>query len=718
MVVSVRSCCVVLVLSLLIAPLARADTNAPMASDWVGRIRDEHPRMFFTDETFEQVKAYALGGERAYYDKIRRTVEGLPVEPSRDRCIRSTNTFFGPYALMAAFVWRMEGDTDARDTAINHLLAAVDYYNECSSQRKAVNWYSASRVQALAAYDWLYDQLTPAQRRRVAEGFFRHYRDCLAGKRFERQNRSGITTGFYGPTNMAWYIGLAFHGDGIDDAQAARLLRKGYQQHVDLLTYRRKASGDDGGMGSVAAGYAFGMYPWAEFNFMHTYNSATDLKVEASFDHLSLLPNWVAWNRLPGHQRFGLGDSSPAGGFSDGFLEMHMLQVAHFYADRYPRRARQALWVRDELLSKAEHDTYWWPLAPLLVHRSDEVRETESIGDDLPLARNFEAMGVIFMRSDHSDDATCAAFIAGGEINQHRHYDQGHFAIYRGAHLTGNSGHYGPRERNDHLTEYFYRSVAANCLLIHAPADADRPAKVWGGPAKTLDGGQCAFGGKQIAFETHDAFTYAATDMTDCYASAKCRQAIRQVVFVHPDTFVVCDRVVTTDPDYRKVWLLHSIDEPALDGRRFRVEAGPSALVGTVVFPERAELRTVGGPGREFWSAGRNWPQDGEPRKAAGAWRVETSPAEPSIADVLLHVIRVGDRDAALDAEIRPIRTSGRAGVRFAGADGADVRLVFNTRGPVGGRILIDGDERISRPLTAGVHPQAGLAVTADDNGE
>ncbi len=708
----------ILLLSLLIAAPALADVNAPMAADWSERIRGEHPRMYFTTETFEQVKAYALGPERDYYDKIRRTVAGLPAEPSREHCVSRTNTFFGPNAAMAAFVWRMEGDTDARDKAIRYLLAAVDYYNECSSNRKAVNWYSASRVQALTAYDWLYDQLTPAQRRRVGEGFFRHYRDCLAGPPFERQNRSGITTGFYGPTNMAWYLGLAFHGDGIDDVQAARLLKQGYQQHVDLLTYRRKASGDDGGMGSVAAGYAFGMYPWAEFNFMHTYNSATGLKSEASFDHLSLLPNWVMWNRLPGHQRFGLGDSSPAGGFSDGFLEMHMLQVAHFYADRYGRRAAQALWVRDHLLANTDHDNYWWPLAPLLVHRRTAVAEAkvDASVENLPRARNFEAMGVIFMRSDPTDDATCALFVAGGEINQHRHYDQGHFAIYRrGAHLTGNSGHYGPRTRNTHLTEYFYRSVAANCLLIHAPADADEPAKVWGGPARTLDGGQCAFDGRQIAFETHDAYTYAATDITGCYASAKCRQAIRQFVFVHPDTFVVFDRVVATQPEYRKAWLLHSIDEPTLDGRRFRIEAGSSALVGTVVFPERADLSLVGGEGREFWSAGRNWPQEGEPRKAAGSWRIESSPAEPSAADALLHVLRVGDRDGAIELDVEPIDLPGRAGVRIARGDGTDVSIVFNARGPVGGRILIDGDERIARPLTVSVHPQAGLAATEDD---
>jgi len=588
----------------------------------------------------------------------------------------------------------------------------VDFYNRCSSARKTVNWYSASRVQAMTAYDWIHDQLTPAERKRVGEGFFRHYRDCLAGRRFERQNRSDYKSGFYGPTNMAWYIGLAFYGDGVDDGRAAELLRRGYDQHIRLLEFRRRSAGDDGGMGTLAAGYAFGMYPWAEFNFMHTYNSATGLQIERSYDHMSLLPNWVVWNCLPGRMRFGMGDSSPAGRFSDGFLEMHMLQIAHFYAERHPDRARLAMWVRNELLRDRTHDAYWWPLAPLLVTRCGQLPPPAGPDASWPLDRNFEAMGIIFMKGGRAGDDVQAMFCAGGKVHQHGHYDEGHFAIFRKEHLTGNSGHYGGRARNEHLAEYFYRSVAANCVLIHAPAAADRPAVVWGGAAATLDGGQYKHGGRQIAFETNNRYGYAATDMTDCYFPAKCKQAIRQFVLVRPDTFVVFDRVIAANAAFRKVWLMHSVDRPTIgrDGRSFRIEAGPSVLQATVLAPDDARVVTVGGPGKEFLSAGRNRPQTGRPRKAAGAWRVEVSPSRPREIDRFLHVIRVGDKSHPPVGRVERIRLPGRIGARITAGDGASATVLFNASGPVGGNVSITGPDSLTRPLTTAVQPQAGTA--------
>ena len=683
----------------------------PLPRDWQGRVRKEHPRMFFNARTWPQVKAYTLEHEKGYYDSIKRIVAGLPAKADRKRFETGANKKYGPYAQMAAFVWRMEGDRSALEKARNYLLEGVRFYNRCSSARRTVNWYSASRVCAMTAYDWIYDQLTPAERKEIGLGFFKHYKDCLAGGSFPGQNRSNHTSGFYGPTNMAWYVGLTFYADGIDDRQAERLLKQGYAEHIKLLDYRKLAAGDDGGMGSLAVGYAFGMYPWAEYNFMHTYNSSTGLAIEKHYDHLSLFANWVLWNRLPGHMRYGLADSAPAGKFGEGFLEMHMLQAAHFYARRYPDRARLAMWVRNELLTDQKHDNYWWPLAPLLVTRCGELPKPKGPDATWPLARNFQRMGVVFMRSGLDDEATSAAFIAGGKIKSHRHYDQGHFVIYRKGHLAIDSGDYGPRERNDHLTEYLYRTVAHNSLLIRAPSQADRPPKVWGGPAKTFDGGQYEQAGQQVAFETSAAYSYAATDMTACYAPAKCKQAVRQFVFVHPDTFVIFDRVTAAKADYRKSWLLHSVNEPRLDarGKTFRVEYGDSALVGHVLSPSEARIVTVGGPGKEFFSAGSNHPQQGKHKELSGAWRVEVSPGGKRKSDFFLHVLRVGDKPLKTDAEVHLVKERDKLGATFKTSAGQTVTVTFNTARSVGGHIRI-GDG-IDRPLTTTVQPQVGIAA-------
>jgi heparin/heparan-sulfate lyase len=587
----------------------------------------------------------------------------------------------------------------------------VKFYLRQSGAGKPVNWYSADRVCALAAYDWLFDQLSPEERRLIALGFFQHYKEDLAGKG-SAFNHGDFKTGFYGSANLAWYIGLAFHKDGIDDAQAADLLKKGFDEHLQLLRYRAAASGDDGGAGSLAISYAFGMYPFAEFNFFHTFDSATGLAIEKEFPHPSLLANWVYWNRLPGDMHYGLADAAPAGKESDGSLEMAMLEIAHFWGRKFPDRAGLAIWIREKVLKSRQHDDYWWPAAPLLVTRCGELPAPADPQPSLPQARNFQDMGVIFMRSGSAAGDTYAAFVAGGNVNQHRHYDQGHFTIFRGGFLAIDSGDYGPRERNDHLCEYLYRTVAHNSVLIHAPAAADTPAKVWGGPAKTLDGGQYEFAGKQLAFETNASFTYAATDATKCYAPAKCKEAIRQFVFLYPDTFVIFDHVTAAKPEYGKSWLLHTVGEPAVaaDGRSFRVEQGDGALVCSTVMPQDAVLEKIGGPGKESWSAGGNHPQDGKAKELAGAWRVEVSPKGQRAEDFFLHVIRVGDKSLKDAGVIEDVKTLalGLYGVRIKTA-GGEASVTFNVSGPAGGHIVLKGAQKIDRDLTREIQPQAGL---------
>ena len=66
------------------------------------------------------------------------------------------------------------------------------------------------------------------------------------------------------------------------------------------------------------------------------------------------------------------------------------------------------------------------------------------------------------------------------------------------------------------------------------------------------------------------------------------------------------------------------------DGKTFRVEQGASALEGVVLWPKDAQVTKIGGPGKEFWSAGKNHPQTGrfeKIRELGGSWRVETRPS-------------------------------------------------------------------------------------------
>jgi heparin/heparan-sulfate lyase len=165
---------------------------------------------------------------------------------------------------------------------------------------------------------------------------------------------------------------------------------------------------------------------------------------------------------------------------------------------------------------------------------------------------------------------------------------------------------------------------------------------------------------------------------------------------------IVFDRVRTTDPQYRKVWLLHGVNEPVVESNQqgkdvghggksyvnastFTYEDGQGRLRVHSLLPREREVITRGGsnwefwtPGDEFggnWGSGKNWPLDpsqGGPlttdpylRKmwktfwgddfekllpsntravVPAAWRVEVSPAKPAKEDLFLHVLEIGDK--------------------------------------------------------------------------
>jgi hypothetical protein len=143
------------------------------------------------------------------------------------------------------------------------------------------------------------------------------------------------------------------------------------------------------------------------------------------------------------------------------------------------------------------------------------------------------------------------------------------------------------------------------------------------------------------------------------------------------DVVIVRDVVHASHAEFRKRWLLHTQQEPMVIGDRFTVRTPPDparrvrggSLHGQVLLPVQSELKTVGGPGFEFWVDGKNYDENGTLAAAiarkgqpteAGAWRIELSPSVPEREDEFLVVLipRLAGDDAI--PEIRRL-TDGRA---------------------------------------------------------
>ncbi len=344
--------------------------------------------------------------------------------------------------------------------------------------------------------------------------------------------------------------------------------------------------------------------------------------------------------------------------------------------------------------------------------------------EGLPLARHFENMGQVFFRSGSGERDTYATLVVGGALGEHKQYDHLHFGIYHRGFLALDTG--TRPEPGMHLYNYYCRTIAHNSLLIELPGE--RMPSYWGkaegspAPGEQAspppnDGGQreglCS---RPAAFESREHYAYVAGDAGSCYHPDKCRLALRQFVFLPPHHFVVFDRVSSVSAEQRKTWLLHTATEPVFDGRTFHADEGEGRLFCRTLLPEDALLEKVGGPGRQFWNGGRNWPLPAEFRapdttRLLGQWRVEVRPGSAREQELFLHLLQVGDQGLAEMVESRTVRQDGLAGVRFS-YQGKDYELLFAVRGAPSGHLTIREGNRlvVNAELATEVQPQSGFS--------
>jgi heparin/heparan-sulfate lyase len=693
--------------------LAVTIVTAAAAQDWKSRIRDDHPRLFFNEGSWPAVKARAVGEESATFKDMRSRVDELVAT-------QIDIDDYGTQAAESAFVFLVTGNRDYLRLTKKLLATSIGHYHKCYADQKSVNWYSFSRINAWAAYDWIFDYLSEDERKEMGQAFLRaveQVQPTRERKSFPRENWLGPISGFYGTPGLLWYAGLATYGEGINDELAESFLTKGYSLYIRLLEHRSFAASDDGGSASGALNYALAAYPWAEFNFFHTFKSATGVDIAADWPYVAYLPAYIFWNWLPGGREFGYGDAyHTTNQIRVRSLNLHLSQIVQFYAESLPECGEFAKWFLDQV-PREEHSSF--PFSRFLLTAMPDVKAAENPAARMPMARHFERMGQTFMRSGSGPDDTYALFTAGGVLEMHKQYDHNNFVIYKKGFLALDTG--TRPQPGLHLSHYYCRTVAHNCVLIRMPNE--KMPRYWGERAPEEedlpfpnDGGQReVLGSRVVAFETHPDYSYVAGDATDTYSKEKCRLALRQFLFLPPDFFVIFDRVVSTQADYPKTWLLHSASEPRLRGDEFRCEYEGGRLYGRTLLPEEPRLKKIGGPGKQFWSDGRNWPlpkgyQTPDELPLLGQWRVEVSPGEKSKTDFFLHLIQVGEKGASNTVRSERISEQRQVGLHFESGSNR-WRILFGTAGTPSGNVTrwIDGKEVFSRDLTNTVMPQTGL---------
>lgn len=270
------------------------------------------------------------------------------------------------------------------------------------------------------------------------------------------------------------------------------------------------------------------------------------------------------------------------------------------------------------------------PVDPVLtiLLRPDRVPDGDRA--DLPLSRYFpEPLGAIVARTGWnigpaSRDVTAYLKIGTHHFDNHQHADSGQFQLfYRGA-LALDSGIYQSNDTSyaqPHHINYARRTIAHNTLLIEDP---DETFTFVGKPIAN-DGGQRAMEPAEIVEDfwrqptrtgrvlahfvgpdpRRPEVSLIKGDLTPAYASSKARRVTRTMVFLPlddaraPAALIVLDRVASVKPEQRKVALLHSMDEPPIEGNVTTVtRSGPQVEVRrvdpkNVVQPDPADATLV-----------------------------------------------------------------------------------------------------------------------------
>ena len=684
--------------------------------DAVALVRKDHPRLFINASDIPTLKANAMGRDNGVYKDMKKRVDNLMAagisfpDPLAASGEYNKNHEVGFRAAEAAAIWLISEDRTYLEHAKTILNELLDYYELRVANNLNIAWYVFSQISSLCAYDWIYNDLTAQERQEIGSRLYAvmheiawHGSGVRPGR--YRENASDYNTGCYGVSILPWYLSIAFYGDGFNDQRCVEMFRQNYEFHQKMIAHRTKMAGTNGGGASSCPTYSVGFYSSADFNFIHTYRTATGTDISESMLYVLKLMDYIDWIRLPDPDQkgsakdFGMGDSHHSNmrlSYQD--INYNICEIVNLYGNKHPEILPQAAQMMKQFSVRRYSD-----MVPFirLTHKvfADESLASASASDKKSIY--FDTMGQVYMRSGDGVNDTYALFVSGGLETNHKHYDNNNFIIYKNGYRALDSG--TRPEPGQHLSHYFARTVAHNCVTIRMPGETF--PKYWGNAAPDEevlpipnDGGQNQL--LASVLKTHvetDDYVYVASDATGAYNSEKASLVMREFVWCAPDIFIVFDRVNSTDASYPKTWLYHTAAEPQINGLEFSETSQGGKSICRTLFPKNAVYEKIGGPGKQFWSDGRNWPLPAEKGTNVpdedwpylGQWRMEVKPGTAAKNDVFMHMIQVGDEGLSALPQTTTFETDSEIGVQF-NYNGKPWRVAFDKTKTYGCNIKIN----------------------------
>jgi heparin/heparan-sulfate lyase len=634
------------------------------------KIRNTHPRIWVDAEKLLHLKEKCKG-------KTAQEIEALA----------------GPSTVGLALTYVITGDESFGRQAIHRALdkpvnpgSGFNDLNSSDGENKRIHFQSTLTDRALC-YDWCYNLLTSQEKVELRDKIVPEMKKHIAFKRAWRSFHNGMY-------DLAWPVTagmLALYGDEPYAKEAWDFLKPEIE---DALQTFENVFPD----GAWGEGYDYNRhstYPaiklllalksatGADFlkDSRHIRNTGKYMMYGTKANGLALSADDNDWPYLGPWDRVALLMLNDE--FKDGYIQsfLNNCPVERFKLEPHDRFA-ELLWYNPSVQEK--------PLT------------------ELPLSSLFRGKGLVMLRSNWNWDSpgkyansAWLSFHCGDYFGDHVHFDINSFSISYNGELAIDAGRYdcdwgvedwtsskdSSRIRQSQFFNYYKRTIAHNTILVNDPnermsmnllndggqidllrvkSSRNVPEDYDQGNFPSEDGiGKCDWATNPGRWETGDIAAYKSTrdfmyvcgDGTKAYSQGKMNAFVRQLFFLNPDLVVVFDRVESTKPEYKKTWLLHSVNEPqfASDGKTFELTDGGGRLVCVPVLPHKLRVNKIGGPGNEFLVDTTHFqcglkshidPQELHYGEIPGAWRVEESPAESSKENYFLNVILLTDKDS------------------------------------------------------------------------